>query len=116
MRKDDVLRNQAATAGYAQAFSIVNCLCQINLSQADHAHSNILMSALSALLGQPPKPSEAKPTGGISGGTRKSVAIANTTLFLVDKNENFEWRENVSAVDDVFVDPSHPPVKGRTIQ
>ena len=68
------------------------------------------MSALSALLGQPP--SSSKPNG-ISGGARKSVAIANTTLFLVDKNENFEWRENVSALDDVFVDPSHPPVKGK---
>ena len=73
------------------------------------ADKNILMSALSALLG-PGKPG----SGNGRSGARRSTAIANTTLFLVDKNENYEWRANVSALDDVFVDPSHPPVKGRT--
>ena len=71
---------------------------------------NILMSALSALLG-PGKPG----SGNGRSGARRSTAIANTTLFLVDKNENYEWRANVAALDDVFVDPSHPPVKGTNI-
>jgi hypothetical protein len=34
----------------------------------------------------------------------------------VDRNENYEWRANVAAIDDVFVDPSHPPVKGEATQ
>ena len=81
----------------------------INLEEGKQ--SNILMSALSSLLG--PRKTESGTDSGLSG-TRKCSAIANTTLFLVDKNENFEWRANVSALDDVFVDPSHPPVKGKT--
>ncbi len=78
----------------------------INLEEGKQ--NNILMSALSSLLG--PKKTE---PGSRLGGLRKCSAIANTTLFLVDKNDNYEWRANVSAVDDVFVDPSHPPVKGK---
>jgi hypothetical protein len=75
------------------------------------------MSALSALLSPPQKTGESSKAGQAAGhvGHRKCSAIANTTLFLVDKNENYEWRANVSALDDVFVDPSHPPVKGRNL-
>ena len=83
----------------------------------DRKNSNILMSALSALLG-PQKTGGSSKTGGPASGHvghRKCSAIANTTLFLVDKNENYEWRANVSALDDVFVDPSHPPVKGKNL-
>jgi hypothetical protein len=80
----------------------------INLEEGKQ--NNILMSALSSLLG----PKKTEPGSGL-GGLRKCSAIANTTLFLVDKNDNYEWRANVSAVDDVFVDPSHPPVKGKII-
>lgn len=77
----------------------------------DPKNKSVLMSALSALLG--PDKSGKSRNGGKSAKTiRKSSAIANTTLFLVDKNENYEWRANVAALDDVFVDPSRPPVKG----
>ena len=79
-----------------------------HFSTDDPADKNILMSALSSLLG----PNKAG-SGRRRFESRKCSAIANTTLFLVDKNENYEWRANVSALDDVFVDPSRPPVKGR---
>ena len=80
-----------------------------HFSTEDPADKNILMSPLSSLLGP-----NRLGSGLRRFESRKCSAIANTTLFLVDKNENYEWRANVSALDDVFVDPSHPPVKGRT--
>jgi len=87
-------------------------LTQLNV---DPNNKSALMSALSALLG-PNKLDKAKDTvRKPSQSGRKSLALTNTTLFLVDKNENFEWRANIAALDDVFVDPSRPPVKGENV-
>jgi hypothetical protein len=91
---------------------LLSHLLQLNV---DPNNRSALMSALSALLGPDRFDKAKEAVRKPSRSSRKSLALTNTTLFLVDKNENFEWRANIAALDDVFVDPSRPPVKGENI-
>ena len=51
---------------------------------------------------------------GLDPEGHKAAAIAKTTLFLIEENENFDWSANVGQSDDeVFVDPSNPPTYGK---